>query len=134
MNPPVGRLMLVRLLPVLFVTVAASFWFNDVQDGGPFVHRNLLPLGALTLLAAITLWRGDGKWAGSGWRLPLGVLGFTIPALGLSLYLHYAYSVNLNGMFSDAIDPGQLFRYLPIYTLVAGGIGFAIGWIVGKNV
>ena len=130
--------MLVRLLPVLFVTAAASFWFNDIQDGGPFVLRNLLPLAVLTLLAIITLWRGDGMWAGSGWRLPLGVLGFTIPALGLSLYLHYAYSVNLNGMFSEATDsgqsPGQLFRYLPIYTLVAGGIGFAIGWIVGKNV
>ena len=29
---------------------------------------------------------------------------------------------------------GGLFRFLPIYTLVAGAIGFAIGWIVGKNV
>jgi hypothetical protein len=134
LKPLVGRLMLVRLLPILSITAAASFWFNDVQEGGPFVLRNLVPLGALTLLAAITLWRGDGKWAGSGWRLPLGVLGFTIPAFGLSLYLHYAYSVNLNGMFTDAIDPGQLFRYLPIYTMVAGGIGFAIGWIVGNNV
>jgi hypothetical protein len=66
--------------------------------------------------------------------LPLGTLGFAVPALGLAVYLHYAYSVNLNELFGDATEPGQLFRFLPFYTLVAGAIGFAIGWIVGKNV
>ena len=54
--------------------------------------------------------------------------------MGLSLYLHYAYAVNLNGMFSGAPEPAQLFRFLPLYTIVAGGIGFVIGWIVGKRV
>jgi hypothetical protein len=66
--------------------------------------------------------------------LPLGVLGYAIPALGLAAYLHYAYSVNLNDMFTDAVYPDRVFRYLPFYTVVAGGIGFAIGWIVGRNV
>ena len=65
--------------------------------------------------------------------MPLGTLGFAIPALGLSVYLHYAYAVNLNDMFTDAHYPDRVFRYLPLYTLVAGGIGFAIGWIVGRN-
>ncbi|MCK5325956.1 MAG: hypothetical protein KAJ57_08105 [Woeseiaceae bacterium] len=124
----------VRMLPLLLLTVAAAAWFNDVQQGGPYVLRNLLPPAVLLLLAALTLWRGDGNWTGKGWRWPLGMLGFAIPALGLSLYLHYAYSVNLNGMFSDAEQPAQLFRFLPLYTIVAGGIGFSIGWIVGKNV
>ena len=50
------------------------------------------------------------------------------------MYLHYAYSVNLNGLFSDAQQPEQLFRFLPAYTMFAGGIGFAIGWIVGRKV
>ena len=88
----------------------------------------------LVLLAAFVLYRGGGQWSGSGKRLPLGVVGYAIPALGLALYLHYAYSVNLNGMFTDAAQPDRLFYYLPIYTSVAGGIGFAIGWIVGRNV
>ena len=86
------------------------------------------------VFAAITLWRGDGNWSGTGWRWPLGTAGFAIPALGLSLYLHYAYSINLDGMFSDSEEPAQLFRFLPAYTLVAGAIGFAIGWIAGRNV
>jgi hypothetical protein len=129
-----ARLFLVRLAPVLMIVIAAGFWFNDVQQGGPYVFRNLVPPIVLVLLAALTLHRGHGTWTGSGWRLPLGVAGFAIPALGLSAYLHYAYAVNLNELFTDAQNPQGLFRYLPVYTLVAGGIGFAIGWIVGKNV
>jgi hypothetical protein len=37
-------------------------------------------------------------------------------------------------MFDDAEQPTRVFRFLPAYTLVAGGIGFSIGWIVGRNV
>jgi hypothetical protein len=128
------RLILVRFLPLALLFVAITLWFSDVQQGGPFVPRNLVPPAVVLLLAAITLWRGQGTWTGAGWRLPLATVGFAIPALGLAAYLHYAYAVNLNDFFGGESDPGQLFRYLPVYTLVAGAIGFAIGWIVGRNV
>ena len=128
------RLILVRLAPLALLVAAAGIWMNDVQAGGPYVLRNLVPPIAALALAALTLHRGAGHWTGSGWRLPLGTLGYAVPAVGLSIYLHYAFSVNLNGLFTDATNPGQLFRFLPVYTMVAGGIGFAIGWIAGKNV
>lgn len=128
-----ARLMFVRLLPVVLLVVATGVWFNDVQQGGAWVLRNLVPPVVVLVLCFITLHRGEGTWTGGGWRLPLGTLGFAIPALGLSAYLHYAWSVNLNELFSGAENPGQLFRFLPIYTIVAGGIGFAIGWIAGRN-
>lgn len=95
--------------------------------------RNLIPLAILVLLSGLVLYRGGGRWTGSGKRLPLGVVGYAIPALGLATYLHYAYSVNLNEMFTDAAYPDRIFQYLPVYTIGAGGIGFAIGWIVGRN-
>lgn len=123
-----------RLLPLVMVAMAAAFWFNDVQQGGPYVFRNLMPLAILVALAAVTLYRGNGQWSGTSKRLPLGIIGYAIPTLGLSLYLHYAYSVNLNDMFTDAEYPDRIFRYLPYYTTGAGGIGFVIGWIVGRNV
>lgn len=126
--------LVVRLLPVLLVTIAAGLWFADVQEGGPWVARNLLPLLVLVGLSYVTLQRGGGRWSGAGMRMPLGTLGFSIPALGLAVYLHYAYAVNLNDLFGEAEYPGRVFRYLPAYTLLAGGIGFAIGWIVGRNV
>jgi hypothetical protein len=128
------RLIMLRLLPLVLLVIAAAFWINDVQGGGPYVLRNLVPPALLLILATLTLQRGGGTWTGAGWRLPLATLGYAVPALGLSVYLHYAYSVNLNDLFSGAKNPGQLFRFLPLYTLVAGGIGFAIGWIIGKNV
>lgn len=125
---------IVRLLPVLLLVTAAGFWFVEVQQGGPWAARNLVPLVVLVLLSLLTLYKGAGRWSGAGMRMPLGTLGFAIPALGLSAYLHYAYSINLNDMFSDAEYPDRVFRFLPAYTLVAGGIGYAIGWIVGRNV
>lgn len=128
------RHLLIRLVPVVLVLLAAAFWFARVQQGGPYLLRNLLPLLALLLLAVATLLRGGGTWTGAGMRMPLGTLGFAIPALGLSAYLHFAYAVNLGDMFSDAQYPRGVFRYLPLYTLVAGSIGYAIGWIVGRNV
>lgn len=128
------RFLVVRLLPVVLLVVAAAFWFMDVQEGGPWAARNLGPLAVLIVLAFLTLLKGGGRWSGAGWRMPLGTLGFAIPALGLSAYLHYAYAVNLNDMFSDAQFPDRVFRFLPLYTMVAGGIGFAIGWIAGRNV
>ena len=134
MTANIFRLIILRLLPVVLVSLAAALWFNDVQQGGPYVMRNLLPLLLLVLLSALTLFYGEGRWGGTGKRLPLGVVGFAIPALGLTIYLHYAYSINLNDMFTDAVYPYRVFRYLPVYTIVAGGIGFAIGWIIGRNV
>jgi hypothetical protein len=132
-----SKYLIVRLLPVALLAVAAGFWFVDVQQGGPsagqWAARNLAPLLALVLLSWLTLYRGDGRWSGAGMRMPLGTLGFAIPTLGLTSYLHYAYSVNLNDMFNDAPFPDRVFRFLPLYTFVAGGIGFAIGWIAGRN-
>ena len=126
------KLILVRLLPVLFVVLAAVAWFSDVQDDSRYVLRNLVPPFTIVVLSAITLLRGNGRWTGAGWRLPLGTLGFAIPALGLAVYLHYAYAVNLDGLFDDGA--GQIFRFLPIYTFFAGIIGFSIGWIIGRNI
>ena len=128
-----SKYLVARLFPVLLLAIAAAFWFADVQQGGPWVARNLVPLLALVLLSWLTLYRGNGRWSGAGMGMPLGTLGFAIPTLGLTAYLHFAYSINLNDMFGDAEYPDRVFRYLPAYTLVAGGIGFAIGWIAGRN-
>ncbi len=127
-------LYLIRLLPVLLVTVASMAYVGHVEGADAYVARNIMPMLIVIVLSAVTLYRGGGSWTGAGWRWPLGTLGFAIPALGLSLYLHYGYAVGLEGMFDEAIYPLQLFRYLPAYTIVAGAIGFAIGWIVGRNI
>jgi len=127
-------LIVVRLLPVLFVVAAAVAYVLYIEGDGAFATRNTLPLLAIVGLAVLTLRLGKGRWSGSGWRWPLGTLGFAIPTLGLSLYLHYGYAVDLHGMYSESVYPRELFRYLPFFTSFAGAIGFAIGWIAGREV
>jgi hypothetical protein len=127
-------LVIFRLLPVLFVTIAAMAYVAYVEGVDAYVGRNVTPMLMVIILSAVTLYNGGGSWTGAGWRWPLGTVGFAIPALGLSLYLHYGYAVDLEGVFDDAIYPQELFRFLPAYTMVAGALGFAIGWIAGRNV
>ncbi len=124
----------VRLVAVMVIVVAAMIYVLKVESGVAYPFRNLLPMITVILLAAATLKKGGGQWTADGWGWPLGTLGFAIPAIGLSLYLHYGYEVDLNGMHSESIYPSEVFRYLPIYTMFAGAIGFAIGWIIGKNI
>lgn len=130
----VAGLIVARILPVVFLVAASIAYVLYVESGNAYGLRNTLPMLAVVALSLLTLTLGKGNWAGAGWRWPLGTLGFAIPAVGLSLYLHYGYEVDLNGMYSESVYPQELFRYLPLYTFVAGGIGFAIGWIVGRNV
>ena len=124
----------VRLLPVLCLVIAAALYIIDVQGPDAYAVRNVLPLIGVLMLSFVVLYRGSGRWSGRGARWPFAVLGFAVPAVGLSLYLHYGFETDLHGMFSDAVYPREVFRYLPIYTSFAGAIGAAIGWIIGLNV
>lgn len=123
-----------RLAPVAFLTLAAVAYVGHVEGGDAYFWRNTVPMLFVVVLAAVTLEKGGGTWTGAGWRWPLGTVGFAIPAVGLSLYLHYGYAVDLDGMYSGSVYPKEVFRYLPLYTTLAGAIGFAIGWIAGRNV
>lgn len=130
----IHTLLLVRLSPVLFAVAALIAYVVHVEGANRYALLNVVPILLALVLATYTLVRGRGRWHGAGWQWPLGTLGYAIPALGLSLYLHYGWSVDRDGMASDAIDSFALFRYLPLYTMFAGAIGFAIGWIIGRNV
>lgn len=124
----------VRLAPVLCLASAAVAYVFHVEGSDGYPWRNTLPYLLLLVLCWLVLRRGRGRWLGGGWRWPLAAAGYAVPAVGLSLYLHHGYARDLHGMYSEAVYPQELFRYLPAYTLVAGVTGFAIGWIVGRNV
>lgn len=126
--------MFARILPVLLLAAAAAAIIVYVEGADGYALRNCMPLVAVVVLSFVALWLGNGEWLGNGWRWPLGIVGFTIPAVGLSLYLHYSYAVNLNEMFSGSENAFELFRYLPAYTAVSGVLGFAIGWIIGSRI
>lgn len=126
--------MLVRIAPLALLLLAAAAWIVHVEGAQGYPARNVAPLVLVLAFAWLTLVRGRGVWTGAGWQWPLAVVGFAIPSIGLSLYLHYGYANDLDGMYSEAVYPQELFRYLPAYTLIAGVIGAAIGWRIGRNV
>lgn len=124
----------IRLLGVFLLVLSALLYIKQVEGSEGYLFRNSLPIFLVFVLTAIALLKPENRVRREkAWQWLLGTAGYTIPALGLSLYLHYAYAVNLNGMFTESRQPIELFRYLPLYTLFAGAIGFAIGWIIGRN-
>lgn len=123
----------VRLLPLVLLTVAATVYVVQVQGLAAYPWRNVIPMLFLVLVAAWVLHKGNGRWTGLGYTWPLAMVGYAVPVIGLTLYLHQGYVTDRDGMVSEAIYPEELFRFLPLYTVTAGVIGFAIGWIVGKN-
>lgn len=121
------------LLPPLFLLAAVAAVILEAEDYGPYAVFNLLPPALTLALLLYALSRAGWRWRDTGWRWLLAMLGFAIPALGLSLYLHLGLMLDWGGMASRARTPELLFRFLPWYTTGAGAIGFAIGWIVGRN-
>lgn len=129
-----GRMVAVRFLPFLLAFILLAAWMADVREGAPYLLRNLLPGIVWLALVAWALWHNAGTFFTPDSKRTLGALGFAIPAVGLSVYLHAAFQMQDSELFGPGSRPDRLFRYLPIYTLVAGGLGFAIGWIIGRNV
>ena len=115
-----------RAILLLFSVVVAAFaWLAAVANPtGAYVWHNVAPAGVAWLLLAwiVIARRGDARW----W---LGWIGFLVPSLGLSGYLHLAFLNDWQQIASQASTPSVLFRFLPWY---AGVIGFGIGWIIGR--
>jgi len=121
------------LLPPVLLLAAVAVVILEAEDYGPHAVANLLPPVLTLALLLYALSRADWRWQDAARRWLLGTLGFAIPALGLSLYLHLGLMLDWGGMASRAHTPELLFRFLPWYTTGAGAIGFAIGWIIGRN-
>ena len=62
---------LVRLSPVLFVIVASMIYVLKIEAGVAYPFRNLVPMIAMIVLAAVTLKRGDGHCTGNAESLTL---------------------------------------------------------------
>ncbi len=121
------------LFPPLILLAGAAAVILTVERFGAFAFRNLLPLAVTLSLVVWTLADAGWRWRRALRRRILATAGFAVPAVGLSLYLHLGLALDWGGMASRARTPELLFRFLPYYTIGAGCIGFAIGWIIGRN-
>lgn len=124
---------IVRLSGPLALFAAVAWLVAEANTTGNYVIRNLLPALAVVIGSVVILRRGDGRWFARGARWPLALAGFSVPAVGLTVYLHLAYALDWRDIASNARTPWLLFRFLPYYAMFAGLIGAAIGWIVGRD-
>ncbi|MEL7296224.1 MAG: hypothetical protein AAGJ86_01115 [Pseudomonadota bacterium] len=119
------------LLVDLFCVAAVVAFFWLLTAGNPTTccrATNATPM-VVALVAYVFISR-----RGLDTRFWFALIGFCLPAIGLSAYLHLSFLFDWQGIASNAITPELLFTYLPIYVMVAGATGSAIGWIVGRFV
>lgn len=125
--------MTLRLLAPFALFVAVGWLVAEANPTGDYVARNAFPALVVLLGAGAILLRGGGRWSSRGLRWPLALVGFAVPAVGLTAYLHLAFMFDWRNIASAAETPWLLFRFLPYYSMFAGAIGAAIGWIIGRD-
>ena len=59
--------------------------------------------------------------------------GFLIGSMLLSGYIHMAWLLDWDGTGTSSSTSGLIFIFIPLYSLIPGGIGFAIGQIIARG-
>lgn len=113
--------------------IALALFMRVAQADSGYLLRNLLPLLMAGGLLSAHLTRNRGQWLGSRPRWGIASLGFAAVVVGLNTYVHVLWFYDVDALRTLATQPRLLFRFLPAYTVLAAGIGFAIGWIIGRN-
>ncbi|MEM8983060.1 MAG: hypothetical protein AAGC71_08545 [Pseudomonadota bacterium] len=127
------RQIAIRLTIVALPLLAVGAGIVVIEHGLGTSARNIAPLFIVLLGAAVALWRNNGRWWHPEARWILMTIGFAVPSVGLSLYLHYRWALDIDAVRTSARNVRLLFAWLPAYTLFAGAIGAALGHIVGRQ-
>ena len=61
-----------------------------------------------------------------------GAIGYTLLGVGLLLFIHAAWYFDLDGTSTGASTGGLIFIFIPICSCAFGGIGYGIGFFIGR--
>jgi hypothetical protein len=101
-------------IPVLFLAYVEGFL-------NPFWLWNSLPFG---------LGLGLLDRAKKNEKSPLPAVGFSIGAGVLSLFVHWAWLFDWREMATGGSTSALIFLFLPLYSLIPGALGYAIGRVI----
>ncbi len=113
--------------PFIIILVALGV-FIYVAEGvliNPFAVWNALPL-----FVSYALYK-SGKSAGKRARV-WGAVGFLAGSMALSGYVHLAWMFDWGEIKTGSSTAGLIFIFIPIYAVIAGGIGYLSGWAIGR--
>ncbi len=100
------------IILAIFVYVSEGVSFNA------FTAWNMLPLIISYFLYLAPTKKGTSLY---------GAYGFLIGSMLLSGYIHMAWLFDWGGTKTGSSTSGLIFIFIPIYSLVSGGLGMAIG-------
>ncbi len=100
---------------LFYITLLLLAYFIYFTEGVPinmFTFWNMLPL-----LASFLIYQFGSKY---------GAYSFLLGSMMLSGYLHLAWMFGWGDINSDSTS-ALIFVVIPIFSLIAGGIGYAVG-------
>lgn len=109
------------LIPVL-LALFVFIWFAEGVLLNPFAIWNAAPLVICPVLYARAVARSDRRQV---W----GALGFLLGSMAISMSFHIAWLLNLDEIRTGSSTSALVLLFIPIYACVAGGAGFAFGWL-----
>jgi len=107
---------IVLIALAIFIYIAEDVLFN------PFAIWNMLPL-----IISFAIYRQETKT--NLYR----AYGFLIGSMVLSGYIHMAWFFNWNDIKTGSSTAGLIFIFIPIYSLISGGIGYLIGRVIASD-
>ena len=61
-----------------------------------------------------------------------GSVGFALTGIPLLLFVHAAWFFDWEGTKTGSSTGGLIFVFIPIYSIIVGGIGYLVGWLIAK--
>lgn len=111
----------------VLVLFAAFIYLAEGIVINPLVLWNYLPL-----FASYSLFSTGRKEASVS--KVLGAVCFLVASMGLSIYIHLAWMLNWNQTQTGGSTAALILAVCPVYAIILGGIGYAVGWGLGKIV
>lgn len=124
-SPELKRYMKKMIFPISLIICALYVVFAEGTTPDLFTLWNLTPIIFTYVLYLL------GKFNNSK-TAQNGSIGFAYGGIGLSLLFHTAWLFDWGGTATGSSTSGLIFLFLPIYSLITGGVGYGIGWFYKK--
>lgn len=110
---------------IILVALGVFIYVAEGVTINPFAVWNGLPL-----YVSYALYK-NGKKSESRAK-SWGAVGFLVGGMALSGYIHLAWMFDWGELKNGSSTASLIFIFIPIYALITGGIGYFIGWGLGR--
>jgi ACR3 family arsenite efflux pump ArsB len=114
-----GKILLIFGNIGLFIVIAGGLT-------NPLSYWNCVPI-----LTAYAITKNATKSA--GFKRMAGAIGFCLASIGLTVLMHVLWLLDWNKIATGSSTSALVFVFLPVYSLLSGGVGYLIGYFLGRK-